>query len=330
MSLFLNVRRLFTLAALRRTMETAPPLITTVYDTYFPPAVRIEHDSPVIPLAELRGIANVLPVVQRGAPSHPIVTESMRADYIEPLPVRAHVPVTAVELNNLKLMGESSKERWAARKTLALRNSVRRTIEALTAQAQFHGGIDFPMLLSNGAYARYRVSYGSNIQSYVPDKLWDAVGAKLTDIYLQLDDMGTLLQEEAAGTIRFLAGKKAYAALLGLVQEFGSTAKVSVAWDERGINVGGFVVAKMVETYKDPETGIAIPKIPEQEIRAVIADSNAFFYGAVDDLDANLLPLPFFSKPIKLEDPSEMRIVGESKPLPAPVPRAVCAAVVVA
>lgn len=330
MSLYVNIRRLFTLAAIRKTIETAPPLVTTVYDTCFPPAVRIEHDSPVIPVAEVRGIANVIPVVQRGAPSQPIVTESMRADYIEPLPVRAHVPVTAVELNNFKLMGETSKERWAARKTLALRASIRRSIEALAAQAQFNGEINFPMLLSNGAFARYRVSYGSVIQTYAPEKTWDTAGMKLTDVYTQLDDMATLLQEEVAGSIRFLAGRKAYAVLLGLVQAFGSTAKVSVAWDERGINVGGLVVAKMAETYKDPETGAATPKIPEKEIRAVVADSNAFFYGAIDDLDANLQPLPFFAKPIKLEDPSEMRIVGESKPLPAPVPRAVCKAVVVA
>ena len=54
-----------------------------------------------------------------------------------------------------------------------------------------------------------------------------------------------------------------------------------------------------------------------------------FFYGPVDDLEGNLQPMPMFIKPVEIQDPSEIRLIGESKPLPAVAPGATRKAVVV-
>lgn len=54
-------------------------------------------------------------------------------------------------------------------------------------------------------------------------------------------------------------------------------------------------------------------------IHAPAGGATRLFYCALDDLDANLQPLPFYAKPIVQQDPSGVKIVGTSKPLPAPV-----------
>jgi hypothetical protein len=53
-----------------------------------------------------------------------------------------------------------------------------------------------------------------------------------------------------------------------------------------------------------------------------------FYYLALDDLDANLQGMPFYVKPLKQDDPSGYKLIGKSKPLPVPVPKAICKATV--
>ena len=53
-------------------------------------------------------------------------------------------------------------------------------------------------------------------------------------------------------------------------------------------------------------------------------------YAAIDDLDGNLQPLPFFIKPIKTADPSGWKLIAESKPLPIVQPKGICDATVIA
>jgi len=324
-SLFVSLRQFFTPVDVARRLEAMPPIVTTVTDTYF--KNRTQYDTPVIPLADILAVTRCAPVISRGAPSIPVNAEQMQLSFVEPLSVRIHDLINAVEANNLKLLGKDGKEAWAMRRQLQLRNTVRLTIEALNAQALFDGAIDFPLLLSSGAYARYKVSYGTSINNFAPDKAWDAAGTKLMDVYLQLDEIDTLLKEAGhGGQVEFCAGKKAYAALLGLAQAVNTSAKVNVAIGQGQVEVNGFTVKKMAETYVDPETGTAKAKIADDEIRAVTVGTSGQFFGPVDDLAANLQPLPFFVKPVEIDDPSGIRLVAESKPLPAVAPRSVCKA----
>ena len=107
--------------------------------------------------------------------------------------------------------------------------------------------------------------------------------------------------------------------------------KIPVRVNEDGtITLGGHTIKKMAETWKNPQTGTSTAKVPDKEIRMVSKGYTGFFYGPVDDLDANLRPMPMFVKPVKTDDPSEIRIVGESKPLPGVVPAATRKAVVLA
>lgn len=48
------------------------------------------------------------------------------------------------------------------------------------------------------------------------------------------------------------------------------------------------------------------------------------YYAALDDLDAGLQALPFFSKVKKVDDPSGADVYTMSKPLPAVIVDAIC------
>jgi len=47
-------------------------------------------------------------------------------------------------------------------------------------------------------------------------------------------------------------------------------------------------------------------------------------YCAIDDIDAQLAPLPFFSKAVKVENPSAWELYGKTKPFPVPIVDAIC------
>ena len=54
-----------------------------------------------------------------------------------------------------------------------------------------------------------------------------------------------------------------------------------------------------------------------------VAAPHALHYCALNDLDAALQPLPFYAKPVMSDDPSGVKIIGTSKPMPAPVIKAI-------
>lgn len=323
--MIIDLKQFFTAAKIARRLEVAPPIRTTVFDDLFPEATRQQYDSPVIPISDLKTVVGCVPIVQRGAESVPLTGTQLDISYIEPLPVRIHAPIRAVELNNLKLMDMGSRDDWANRKTLAMRAAVRATIEVLCAQAVFNGSIDYPLLQENGQFARYKVGYNGSASTHTVaagDK-WDAEGASLATVYLLLEDMGSALDDAGYGGEKITyVGKSAFAKLLALV-EATDKPKIPVRINEDGtVNLGGHVIKKMAETYKDPQSGSATKKVPDKEIRMVSKGYAGFIYGPVDDLDARLQPMPLFVKPIVIQDPSQIRIVAESKPLPAVSPEA--------
>ena len=67
--------------------------------------------------------------------------------------------------------------------------------------------------------------------------------------------------------------------------------------------------------------------IDSKKLYAVALDAPfTLYYCAIDDLDANLLPMPLYVMAQKKQDPSGYKIIGKSKPLPVPVPKAICIA----
>lgn len=311
-----NIRNLFTAAALVQYLKTLPVLNSPVMDTVF--ANRPQLGLPIIGRDDVNTVVRAVALTRRGAPSIPIAPGSGQTDFFEPFPIHPDVFVGAHDLNNLKLLGPAGKEAWAQQKTDLLRRTIRITTEAMAAKA-ISGTLAWPVQLEGGSFDTYQVVFGAPV-SYTPDKLWDAVDAKISHVMQQLQDLQEALQENGyGGTIEFWAGRSAFAALLVLVEKVTTTAKIRVEISDKGIDVGGFLIKRRTERLRNPQSGAMEPTVADTDLLAIALDAGHVMpYAALDDLDANLQPLPMFVKPIEKKNPSGVQLVGNSKPFPSP------------
>ena len=332
MSLIVDLKNLFTAAKTAKIFEKAPPIESTALDRHFPESVRSTYDSPIIPVAEINTTIGVVPVVARGSEPVPVSGMTHETTYIEPLPIYIEDELNAVELNNLKLMGMGQKEAWATRKTLRLRQTIKKTLEALAAQARYTGKITFPLLLRGGNFATYTVTYMNNILSVAvaaADK-WNHDDASLVKVYSLLEEMGTAINKKGfPGSKIFEAGKTAFANLLLLCDETEKP-KIPIRIGAGEIVVGGHTIKKMDEVYVNPETGTEVAKIPDGEIRCTSSGYSQLFYAAIDDLAAGNRALPMFVDAVEEKRPSRLVITAHSKPLPVVAPEATAKAIVIA
>jgi hypothetical protein len=327
--IIVNLRTYFTPAAIAQTLKKLPPLKTPVMDTIF--IDRPQLGLPVIGVDQVTAITQTVPMVKRGGASVSIGGDSKTIAYYEPLPIRPSDDLTAKDLNDFKLLDpKAGRQTWINNKIDMLRRTVRLTTEALCAQA-LTGAINYPLRLDGGGWDTYNVAYGSPL-SFTPAKAWDAADIKIKDVYSDLLDMQLLIQDNGWGSeLEIWAGKTAYKALVGLADSSTPKDKIRVELKEGGLAIAEFLVKVRAETYKNPQTGAAVKMVADNQIVVIGKDGGQrLFYCAVDDLEANLLPMPFFVKPIERQDPSGVRLVAESKPFPAPNIHAICWATVAA
>lgn len=262
----------------------------------------------------------------------PVGGGSMSVDDFEPFEIANHQFFTAADLNRMKHIDERSIEARLSGVDDNLRRICRVTTEAIASIA-LTGTVVWPVKLEGGGAEDYQVRFGDPL-AFTPDKLWDAADVNVRQIFDQLQSMETLIQEAGyGGNVEFWAGKAAYNALLALVETYGENpkAKLRVEASAAGISIAGFTVKKMTETYVHPIDNTVTPKVAANKVMAFATDAvHTLFYCALDDLDARLQPLPYFSKPIDVKDPSGIKIVGRSKPFPVPVVKAICWATVTA
>jgi hypothetical protein len=321
-----DIRSLFTKESIIRYLKQMPIIKTTVMDTIFPD--RPQLALPLVGADMVIAVARTMPVVRRGSPSIPATSESGAISFFEPLPVRPNVQVTGQDLNNLKILNPVGQATWAQNKSELLRGTVRATTEGMCAIA-LSGTLTWPVQLEGGTFEPWQIIFGS-ILSVTPDTLWGAGGAKLKDVFMTLQDMEEALEEKGyGGSVVIWAGKTAYNTLFALAEASVTTAKLRVEISGQGINVGGYLVERMAEKYRNPQTGSMTSIVEDKDVMMIAKDAgHKLVYCAVDDLDANLQALPFFVKPIKLDDPSGYKLVAESKPFPIPNVDGICKATV--
>lgn len=318
----INIRQYFTPAAVAQYLLALPVLETFVMDLIY--TNRITHPLPVLGVDELLSITGNVPVVRRGTAAYPLSGESKGITYLEPQPVDVSSFLGAVDLNNLKLLGDQGVEFWARGKVDTQRRAVRATTEAMACQS-LSGTIAYPMKTDSGLQT-YTVNFGSTLSKNITVK-WNHADKTLADILLDLIELGNTIKKACGygARIVYLAGQSVYVALAAKVLAV-QDAKIAAQVTEKGISIAGFTVQLATGGYKDLANGGAwVPSVADDKIIAVAVDAPfKLFYCALDDLDANLLPMPFYSKPVKKENPSGYDIIGMSKPVPVPVPKAIC------
>jgi len=321
-----NLRQLFSPKAVAEAIERLPKIETPIMDSIY--TDRRNWPLPVIARSEIAKTIGNQPVVRRGSPSINVGGEELSIEYIEPQPVDISTHVSAAELNNLKLLDSRGLNAWRDAKIADIRAMVRATAEALAAQS-LTGKIQYPMKYEGG-YTYYEVDFGATL-SYSPSQKWDAAG--LADILMDLVNMSKEIRSNGYGSkLRIFAGAQAFVTVAGKVIALSSeTKRISATVTPQGIEIAGFTIELINTSYEDHKAKAQKPVVDDKSIVMIATDAPfRFYYLAIDDLDAGLQAMPLFVKPIKEDDPSGYKLKGMSKPLPMPVPKAICWAQVIA
>lgn len=326
----------FTLALITKLVERRKPVRSIVYDLVFgyrtnTPSSRVRIDD------ILKRIGNV-PVVARGGMSLSLGGSSTTRTEIEPMPIRLSDFITGAALNDLRSLYGSGDERGQAlvqtyidKMVMDLMHATEMTRNALCAQA-ITGMIDY-MMKTEGGYERYQVAYGDGTTlSFVPAVKWNSDACTLAMIINDLSEMEDAIRDAGfAGEVKFMIGKKAYAAISNKIAGMTNDTRIDAKAEKGVIYLGGYELTKNSITYKDRNAeGAEVTKyeVDPEKIVAFVADVPELTYCAVDDVDGNLEAVPFFSKTVKIEDPSGYKVISESKPMPLVSAKGFCWATV--
>jgi hypothetical protein len=254
------------------------------------------------------------------------------------MPIRLSDFITGARLNDLKHLFGSGDERGQQlvassldEMVLGLMRTTELTRNALCAQA-IKGAIDY-MMQTEGGFERYQVSYGDGTPlSFAPATKWNDDACTLAMIISDLEEMEDALAASGfSGEVKFLIGKKAYGAIANKIAAMTNDTRIDAKAEKGVIYLGGYTLTKDSITYKDRDAAGAEVVKYEVDIDKIVAyasDVPALTYCAVDDVDGNLEAVPFFSKTIKVDDPSGYKVISESKPMPLVSAKGFCWATV--
>jgi hypothetical protein len=321
----MDLKKYFTREAVVGTLGRLPELKSPVMDLLY--THRINHPFPVVGARDLGLPPENIPVIRRGTSSYPLVPKDGSITMIEVQPVSPSIFLTAADLNNLKMLESTGIQQLVDNQIDTLRRTCRLTAEALSAQS-LTGAISYAMRGEGGAMLKYEVEFGTPA-TVVITKKWDDVATKISDIVKSLGEISDKLKKTSPGMdVVFLTGFDVYAALVDKVAALNNTAVAQVGPDF--ISFGGVARIQLLSAnYTDLITKQTVSAIPAKTVLAV-DKSNGFrlIYAALDNMDAGLVAMPFFAQPIDSKDPSGVKVLAESKPLPVPNVKAIVKAVV--
>lgn len=327
-----QLKGLFTPEAIAASLTTLPPLETTVMDNLFKD--RPTHPLPLIGISDLKAAVQTVPVVRRDGTPVSLKGEGVDMEFVAPLPIKVQIPVTASELNDLRVIfgDKAALTAWRTRKVDQIRQTVRNTVEGMCSVVMSTGKLTWPVDLG-GRREVYEIDYGPLLTHEPAAKLTTA--SKLPDVYRLLRDMELAVKKAGlGGSVEFWAGSEVVAVLLGIVEQYMSTTEsrpYRMELEEGRIRVGGYVIHFMDETYPNPEDdGEWLPKLEARALLAVAKNQpGKVWYCAIDSISANNAATPLHIVPVARQDDSGIMLIGQAKPLPARPSRASCKALVI-
>ncbi len=311
-----NLAALFSREALLRTLKEAKPLHTTVMDRIF--TNRPKHPFSLLRADEYADVLQTAPLVRRGGMPVQIKGGSRSGAIYEPFSLNPMDQITGAELNDLKILNNTSLAAWRAAKTDKLRRIIRTSTEGMCS-AVLSGTLTWPTAVEGG-YEDYQVDFGTPLSHTAAKKL-SSSGANVADLIDILRGMKKQLAQKGYGSkILIWADSDVYSKIMAIALNHKSDAELGVKIHCQlvggGIAVGPYLIEEMAETYTPPG-GEATPKVAPKQIVMIALDAgHSLPYCAIDDLDGNLQPLPFFIKPVKTDIPSGYSLIAESKPFP--------------
>ena len=278
-----------------------------------------------IPWSVLKESLSNIPVVRRGTAPYREASEGVQLTEIIPQGFDVLHWISATDLNNYKTQGLKNIQSYLDIIQFAKMRKIEKSTEALCAQA-LTGKISYPMKTEDGALDTFDVDFGRT-QSYTFAKSLLDPTATIADVFSALQEMDAKLQDKGYGDdVVTLCGKTLFAKIIDLASNVKSNV-LSVTFGNKSVNIGGYEVELENGSYDTVIAGNKATQktVPDDQMVMVdIAAGHNFYYAAIDDLDANLQALPFFTKPIKKDAPSGIDLNIQSKPLPAVVVDAIC------
>lgn len=331
--MLVNLKGIFTPEAVGSSLKVLPAMETTIMDALF--KQRPTHLLPLIGVSNLVSVVQTVPVVRRDGTPISLKGESADMEFIAPLPVKVKIPVTAAELNDLKVIfgNQAAVAAWRTRKVEQIRRAVRDTTEAMCSVVATTGKLTWPVELEGGRRETYEVDYGE-LLSYSPATKLTAA-SRLPDMYKLLRGMELAVKQAGmGGNIEFWAGSDVVSVLLGIVEGYTATTESKpyrVQLEQGRITVGNYAIRFMDETYPNPNDETEwLPKQDPKTLLAVATNQpGAVWYCAIDSISANNAAVPLHIVPVARDDDSGIMLIGQAKPLPARPSRATCKAVVV-
>lgn len=328
-----NLKNIFSPGAVAQSLKALPTLETTIMDALF--KQRPPHPLALIGVSDLVSVVQTVPVVHRDGTPIALKGETASIDFIAPLPIKVKVPVTASELNDLKvIMGDSAAVgAWRTRKVDQIRQTVRNTTESMCAVVAATGKLSWPVETEGGRRELWEVDYGAPLSVTPPAKL--SAASSVADVYDLLDLMEEKIRRAGmGGNVEFWAGRDVVRVLLKMAEQYKSTANgtpYSLKVEQGQIVVAGYVIRFMKETYPSPADETEwLDKLDPKTLLATAASApGTVWYCAVDSISANNATTPLHIVPVARDDDSGITLIGQAKPLPARPSRATCKAVVV-
>lgn len=280
-----------------------------------------------LPYSELKDTLTNVPVVRRGSASLAVKEEDTSLKSIEVQGFVMSSMVTAAKVANLKSMGMKSAQQYFSVINDNFQRRVDKGIEAMCAQA-LTGKVEYPMKTEGGAIETFEIDYGETEQYEAADDIdLSSPDTKLSAVLGLLQAMEEKIEDRGYGgdTVTY-AGKLAFSYIMDIASN-QNTRNVPVTITESQIVIAGYKVQRMAGRYKNWVGGATemTEKVPDSSLCMVDTEAgHSFYYLAIDDMDAGLRAVPYFSKPIPQDDPSGIKVIGYSKPVPAPVVGAIC------
>jgi len=320
----LDLTKYFTLDQNIDRLERLPEIKSPIMDIVYPESKRTNYPRSIVALKDLpREVKNV-PVIMRGTQAVPI-GDSKSAGGYEPFPIEVSMTLTAADLNDLIASGfAANAQAEIDQKVDRMRKTTHATTEALAAQS-LTGKIQYPV---RGALADnselYTADFGAT-KTHTVTKAWNNSTVTLADIIKDCLAMGDKARGNSFGNaLAVLVNSGAFNLVISQILK-QSTNILSLSVSDNAINFPGFTMRRIASTYYNYKTKQEVSVIPDGKACAVATDAPHWLpYCAIDDIDAQLAPLPFFSKAVKIDNPSAWELYGKTKPFPVPIVDAVC------
>lgn len=287
---------------------------TPLTNLLFPIAKRKQKASPFISKSDIQNETGAVPVIRRGSQSYPVDGGGIKSDLFDVQPLTMSKFVSGADLNNMIAMGAVDNVAALLREVVEnLRDRTAVSTELLVAQS-LSGSIAYPAYVLGGVGETYKVDLGK-LKSAGGTAL--GASATLADLQKLLEAHFVAQQQTgASGDVRFLVGSNAYAKVIDLVTN--AKGNVPVQWTDFGcVLFGKYKLMPMTASYVLPGGATPAEVIDSKSMQTIdLQNTGKLFYAALDELDAKLRPLPFFATHISSEDPSGVKILSSSKPLP--------------